>query len=55
MTDQEKKIWGVQKYFWFLQEKLIKYKMSGQNPPEHLLKHFEDAKRALRSISEALE
>jgi hypothetical protein len=55
MTDQEKKIIGVRKYFLSLQDKLTKYKTSGQSPPEYLLKHFEDAKRTLRNLSEAPE
>ena len=55
MTDQEKHFYAVQRYFLVLQEKVKKYKKSGQNPPEYLLKHYEDAKREMNYLSEALD
>ena len=55
MTEQEKAYMSLNKYFLSLQHKLEKYKMSGTEPPEYLLQHFEDAKRKLRIFSIALE
>ena len=55
MTEQEKQFYAAQRYFWALQEKLRKYRMSGQNPPEYLLKNYEDAKRTMNYYSEMLE
>lgn len=55
MTDQEKQFYAVQKYFLSLQEKVKKFKMSRQKPPEYLLKNYEDAEREMNYLSEALE
>lgn len=55
MTDQEKTYISLSKNFLSLQYKLTKYEMSGLNPPEDLLKTFQDTKRRLRILSKALE
>jgi hypothetical protein len=55
MTDQEKAIVSLNKYFLFLQHKLTKYEMTRLDPPEYLLKKFEDTKRKLRIFSKARE
>ena len=55
MTDQEKQFYSVQKYFLSLQDKMAKFKACGQNPPEYLLKNYEDAKREMNYLAEALE
>lgn len=55
MTEQEKIILGAKKYFWSLQDKVTKYKMTGMMPPDYLLKNLFDAKRYLDEISKELE
>jgi hypothetical protein len=55
MTEQEKAYISLQKYFLALQHYLTKYKMTGLNPPDYLLKQFEDAKRKFRTFSKARE
>ena len=55
MNEQEKAYIHLNRYFLSLQHKLEKYRMSGMEPPEYLLQHFEDAKRKLRISSMALE
>jgi hypothetical protein len=55
MTDKEKAYISLNKYFLSLQHKLTKYEMTGLNPPEYLLKSFEDTKRRLRIFSKAFE
>jgi hypothetical protein len=54
MTNQEKLFVSLRKYFLATQDKLAKYKAAGINPPEYLLKNFEDAKRQLDAISETI-
>jgi hypothetical protein len=55
MTEQEKAHYNLEQYFLALQYKLALYEMEGLNPPEYLLKNFEDAKRKLHIFSKARE
>ena len=55
MTEQEKAYYGLQQYFLALQYKLTLYEMEKLNPPEYLLKNFEDTKRKLHIFSKAHE
>jgi len=55
MTEQEKAYYGLQQYFLALQYKLTLYEMEKLNPPEYLLKNFEDTKRKLHIFSKAYE
>jgi hypothetical protein len=55
MTEQEKAHYSLQRYFLALQYKLALYEMEGLNPPEYLLKNFEDTKRKLHIFSKASE
>ncbi len=55
MTEQEEAYYNLHKYFLALQHKLTLYEMEGINPPEHLLKNFENTKRELRIFPKAFE
>ena len=55
MTEQEKYFINLQKLFFELQKELKKYKMVGHNPPDCLLKKYEEAERELNYLSQALD
>jgi hypothetical protein len=55
MNEQEKQFFVAQRYFLALVDKMAKYTVYGQNPPEYLLKSYEDAKCELNYHSKVLE
>ena len=55
MTEQEKYFISLQKLFFELKNELKKYKMIGHNPPDSLLKQYDDAKRELNYLADALD
>ena len=54
MNEKEKQFFVAQKYFLALVDKMATYTVRGQNPPEYLLKNYEDAKCELNYHSKAL-
>jgi hypothetical protein len=55
MTDREKKLIDLHKYFLSLNYKISKYEMAKVKPPAYLLKKFKEVERQIRVVSKALE